>query len=181
MTYQPCRRHRQQLLVSPEFSRHHPVEASTQLALYLQTPTTINHSHTHTFNGPLSGTTRVSWYQKGETDLDFTEARDSEWQWHQLGHMQVCTSLQTDNHTSTPLLSFLQAGCPSIMWSLINQSTKIKHYNNYYYYYYYYDKYTRSTAGWASGRAEGLQKLTDEMLVWLSVWSEAPTVCIWSS
>jgi len=22
---------------------------------------------------------------------DFTEARDSEWQWHQLGHMQVCT------------------------------------------------------------------------------------------
>jgi len=22
--------------------------------------------------------------------------------WHQLGHMQVCTSLQTDNHTSTP-------------------------------------------------------------------------------
>jgi len=30
-------------------------------------------------------------------DLDFTEARDSEWQWHKLGHMQVCTSLQTDN------------------------------------------------------------------------------------
>jgi len=27
--------------------------------------------------------------------------------------MQVCTSLQTDNHISTPLLSFLQAGCPS--------------------------------------------------------------------
>ena len=45
--------------------------------------------------------------------MDFTEARDSEWQWHQLGHMQVCTSLQTDNHASTPPLSFLQAGCPS--------------------------------------------------------------------
>jgi len=44
---------------------------------------------------------------------DFTEARDSEWQWHQLGHMQVCISLQTDNHASTSLLSFLQAGCPS--------------------------------------------------------------------
>jgi len=41
----------------------------------------------------------VSRYQKGETNVDFTEARDSEWQWHQLGHMQVCTSLQTDNHT----------------------------------------------------------------------------------
>jgi len=42
-----------------------------------------------------------------------TEARDSEWQWHQLGHMQVCTSLQRDKHASTPPLSFLQAGCPS--------------------------------------------------------------------
>jgi len=48
-------------------------------------------------------------YQKGKTNLDFTEARDSEWQWHQ----QVCTLLQIDNHTSTPPLSFLQAGCPS--------------------------------------------------------------------
>jgi len=36
--------------------------------------------------------------------MDFTEARDSEWQWHQLGHMQVCTLLQTDNHASTPRL-----------------------------------------------------------------------------
>jgi len=58
------------------------------------------------FNGPLSGTTWVSRYKKGKTNLDFTEARDSEWQWHQLSHMQVCTSLQTDNHASTPLLSF---------------------------------------------------------------------------
>ena len=71
------------------------------------------HTHTHLFNGPLSGTTQVSRYQKGKTNRDFTEARDSEWQWHQLGHMQVCISLQTDNHTSTSLLSFLQAGCPS--------------------------------------------------------------------
>jgi len=55
----------------------------------------------------------VGWYQKGKTNLDFTEARDSEWQRHQLGDMQVCTSLQTDNQASTPPLSFLQAGCPS--------------------------------------------------------------------
>jgi len=55
----------------------------------------------------------VGWYQNGKTNLDFTEARDSEWQWHQLGHMQVCTSLKTDNHASTTPLSFLQAGCPS--------------------------------------------------------------------
>ena len=49
----------------------------------------------------MSGTTQVSQYQKGKTNLDFTGARDSEWQWHQLGHMQVCTLLQTDNHAST--------------------------------------------------------------------------------
>jgi len=55
----------------------------------------------------------VSQYQKGKTNLDFTEARDSEWQWHQLGHMQICTLLQTNNNASTPPLSFLQAGCPS--------------------------------------------------------------------
>jgi len=55
----------------------------------------------------------VSRYKKGKTNLDFTGARDSEWQWHQLLHMQVCTSLQTDNHASTLPLSFLQAGCPS--------------------------------------------------------------------
>jgi len=55
----------------------------------------------------------VSRYQKGKTSLDFTGARDSEWQWHQLGHIQVCTLLQTDNHASTPPLSFLQARCPS--------------------------------------------------------------------
>ena len=30
----------------------------------------------------------------------------SEWQWHRLGHMQVCTLLQADNHANTPPLSF---------------------------------------------------------------------------
>ena len=68
---------------------------------------------THLFNSPFSGTTRVSRYQKGKTNLDFTETRDSEWQWYQLGLEQVCTSLQIDNHASTPLLSFLHARCPS--------------------------------------------------------------------
>ena len=43
------------------------------------------HTHTH----PLSGTIHVSRYQKGKTNLDFTGARDSEWQWHLLGHMQI--------------------------------------------------------------------------------------------
>ena len=47
------------------------------------------HARTHTFNDPLSGTTQVSQYQKGKTNLDLTEARDSECQWHQLGHMHL--------------------------------------------------------------------------------------------
>jgi len=68
------------------------------------------HTHTHTLlTAPMSETARVIRYQKGKTNLDFTEARDSEWQWHQLGHMQVCTSVQTDNDASTPPLTFLQA------------------------------------------------------------------------
>ena len=50
------------------------------------------HTHTHThLTALVTGTTRVSQYQTGKTNLDFTEARDSEWQRHQLGHMQVCT------------------------------------------------------------------------------------------
>jgi len=58
-------------------------------------------THTHR-------STQVSRYQKGKTNLDFTEAR--EWQWHQLGHMQVCTSVQTDNHVCTVPLSFYRLG-----------------------------------------------------------------------
>jgi len=44
--------------------------------------------------------------------VDFTEARDSEWQWHQLGYMQFCTLLQTDNHASNPPLSFFTGRMP---------------------------------------------------------------------
>jgi len=95
---------------------------------------------THPFNGPLSRTTRVSWYQKSKTNLDFTEAKDSEWQWHQLVHMQVCTSLQTDNHASTPPLNFLQAGCPSChptnsVKALKHSTTTLKH--NYYHHHHH--------------------------------------------
>jgi len=71
------------------------------------------HTHTPVDIGPLSGTTQVSWYQTDKSNLDFTGARDREWHWRQLGHMQVCTSLQSDNHASVPSLSFLQARCPS--------------------------------------------------------------------
>jgi len=68
----------------------------------------------HPFNGPFSRTTQVSRYQKGKTHLDFTEANDSEWQWHQLGHnyasLQIAPDRQPHQHSTT---LFLQAGCPS--------------------------------------------------------------------
>ena len=85
---------------------------------------THTHTHTHPFNGRLSGTTRVSRYQKGKTNLDFTGARDSEWQWHQLGHIQVCTSLQTDNHAGTPPLSFFTGRMPFLPPNEQCQSTE---------------------------------------------------------
>jgi len=54
----------------------------------------------------------VSQYQKGKTNLDFTEARDSEWQWHQLGHMQtVCPSC-----------------CPTNSVKALKANNKIKYY-----------------------------------------------------
>ena len=66
----------------------------------------------HPFTGFFSRTTRVSCHQKG--------TRDDGWQWHQLDHKQIiCTSLQTDNHTSTSSLSFyrpdaLRAAHPTV-------------------------------------------------------------------
>jgi len=51
-----------------------------------------NKQQQHPFNAHFSGTTWVKRYQKGKTNLDFTD-RDSKWQWHQQSHMQICTSL----------------------------------------------------------------------------------------
>jgi len=100
--------HQQLTRRAPRRHQQGSYTATSFLLLLLHT-----HTHTHTFNGPFSGTNQVSRYQKGKTNLDYTEAGDSEWQWHQLGHMQVCILLQTEYHTSTPPLCFLQAGCPS--------------------------------------------------------------------
>jgi len=82
------------------------------------------HTRARVLNGLLSGTTRVSRYQKGKTNLDFTEARDSEWQSHQLGYMQVCISLQTDNDASTPPLSFYTVRMPFLPPNQQRQSTE---------------------------------------------------------
>jgi len=90
---------------SPSFTSKSATKSDTLAGLL-----PLEHTHTCAFYGPLFGTTWVSRYQIGKTNLDFTEA---EWQWHPLSHMQVCTSLQSDNHASTPPLGFLQVGCPS--------------------------------------------------------------------
>ena len=93
------------LLLSPNpirDSAHGPHSRLKTLKVHLLVPP---HAYTQPCNGPSSGTTWVTRYQKGKTNLNFTEARDSEWQWHQLGHMQVSTSLQTENYASTPPLA----------------------------------------------------------------------------
>jgi len=48
-----------------------------------------------------------------------------------LGCMQVSTSLQTDNHASTPPLIFLQAGCPSCLLTNSVKALKAKAAFNY--------------------------------------------------
>jgi len=86
----------------------------------------VNNYYTtlHPFNGTFSRTTQASRYQNSKTNLDFTEARDSEWQWHQLGHMQVCTSYQTDNHASTSPFSFFTRRMPFLSPKQQHQSTE---------------------------------------------------------
>jgi len=66
----------------------------------------------------------VSLYQKGKTNLDFTEARDSEQQWHQLDHIQVCISFQTDIHASTLPLKFFTGRVPFLLPNQQHQSTE---------------------------------------------------------
>jgi len=63
---------------------------------------------------------QASQNQKGKTNLDYTEATDTEWQGYQLGSVRVCTLLQTDNHASTPPLCFFSA----------TQATVSKHWRN---------------------------------------------------
>ena len=121
---------------------HASVRVQQPLLLYTRSPATYifqpdfrsqscyktakpQRSNTHPFNDPLSRTTWVSRYQNGKTNLDFTQARDTEWQWHQLGHVQVCTSLQTDNHASTPPLIFT-GRMPFLLPNQQRQSTEGK-------------------------------------------------------
>jgi len=68
----------------------------------------------------------VSRYQKGKTNLDFTEARDNEWQWHQLGHMQVCISLRQITIPVPRHSSFFTGWMPFLPPNQQRQSTEVK-------------------------------------------------------
>jgi len=51
----------------PHFSFGQPSQARSNYGKTAYANTKTNtHTHTHPFNGPFSGTTRVSWYQKGK-------------------------------------------------------------------------------------------------------------------
>jgi len=68
----------------------------------------------------------VSWYQKDKTNLDFTEARDSERQWHQLGRMQVCTLLQADTMPATHHSVFYRADALPVAQPTVSQHCRDK-------------------------------------------------------
>jgi len=86
--------------------------------LYIHT-----HTHTHPFYGPLSGTTRVSRCQKGKTNLDFSEARDSEWQWHQLGHASLHLAADRQQR-QYPTAQFFTGQMPFLSPNQQRQSTE---------------------------------------------------------
>ena len=63
----------------------------------------------------------MSWYQKGKTNLDFTEARDSGISW---AICKSAPSLQAGNHASTPPLSFFTDQMPFLLPNQQRQSTE---------------------------------------------------------
>ena len=74
-----------------EYNFHWRSTRFTQSFLYM-------HTHTHTrLTALFPGLPGWAGTRKVKTNLDFTEARDSEWQRHQLGHMQVCTLRRPTN------------------------------------------------------------------------------------
>jgi len=59
----------------------------------------IIRTYIHPFNGPFPGLPRRAGTRKVKP-IWILLKQESVWQWHQLGHMQVCTSLQTAPHHS---------------------------------------------------------------------------------
>ena len=84
-------------------------------------------SHTHPFNGPFSRTTRVSQYQKGKTNLDFTKARESECNGISWA---ICKSAPCSRQTTTPAhhhSSLFTGRMPFLPPNQQRQSTKGRH------------------------------------------------------
>ena len=73
----------------------------------------------------------MSQYQKGKTNVDFAEARDSEVNgigisWAIYASLHLAPD-RYDNHTNTPPLSFLQAGCLSCRPTNSVKALKMEH------------------------------------------------------
>ena len=80
---------------------------NASLAVALTTYFAQSDTHTRQFNGLFSRTAWVSRHQKGKPFWILLKQEKMGWRWHQLDHMQIiCTTLQTDNHTSTPSVIF---------------------------------------------------------------------------
>ena len=74
---------------------------------------THTNTHTHPFNGRLSGTTQVSQYQKGKNQSGFYWSKR---QWVAVASDGPYASLHLAPDRTMPApppLTFLQAGCPS--------------------------------------------------------------------
>jgi len=65
----------------------------------------------HPFDVLFSRTTWVSWHQKGQIILDYSDARGDEVAVESAGPCAKHLHLAPDNHASTSSLNFLQAGC----------------------------------------------------------------------
>jgi len=127
------------------------------------------YTHTHTYNCftallYMSGTTRVSRYQKGKTrkvktNLDLLE-QDSEWkwQWHLLGYMQVCTSSQTTTPTSHHSIFYRPDALPAA------QPTASKHWRQCMYVRMYAYVYTVNSRWAASTNSENKTGITHNWL-----------------
>jgi len=58
------------------------------------------------------------------------ETMGSRWQWHQLDNKQIiCTSLQTDNHTSTSSLKLFTGQTPDVLPDAQPRVSKHKRHN----------------------------------------------------
>ena len=91
----------------------HAVRPRVALELRLRLrPWQYTHTHTHPFNGPCPGLPRWAGTRKVKPIWILLKQETVSGSGFSWDIMQVCTSLQADNHASAPALSFLQAGCP---------------------------------------------------------------------